>query len=307
MAKALRGADHVLPDRRDRRPRGVRHRLGAGQGVAGRHDQRLHRGLPRRARHQGRVGSARLLRQPREDRRRSRSSRQHAQWFEDRMPWDPKYRKAGRARHHRQRHRRRHRDGRLRARSRRSASTCRTIRTIRERYGSKSVSLSNVNEAYDKSTLPEFRQRVLVDAGGSGARDEVERVRRRAHDQHARGDRPRVGQGRGAAERQARRRRSRNSSRRSKKRAPISSRCISCRIRKLVELGLVPAEPIRTRSSAPKYESVRAQRARAAAARPRGHADRRRPHAQPPDDRPLADGEHEGDRRARRATARPTT
>ena len=28
----------------------------AGQGVAGRHDQRLHRGLPRRARHQGRVG-----------------------------------------------------------------------------------------------------------------------------------------------------------------------------------------------------------------------------------------------------------
>jgi len=28
---------------------------------------------------------------------------------------------------------------------------------IRERYGSKSVSLSNINEAYDKSTLPEFR------------------------------------------------------------------------------------------------------------------------------------------------------
>jgi dipeptidyl-peptidase-3 len=29
--------------------------------------------------------------------------------------------------------------------------------TIRERYGSKSVSLSNVSEAYDRSTLPEFR------------------------------------------------------------------------------------------------------------------------------------------------------
>ena len=28
---------------------------------------------------------------------------------------------------------------------------------IRERYGSKSVSLANVNEAYDKSTLPEYR------------------------------------------------------------------------------------------------------------------------------------------------------
>src|SRR5215470_11837954 len=30
--------------------------------------------------------------------------------------------------------------------------------TIRERYGSKSVSLSNANQAYDKSTLPEFRR-----------------------------------------------------------------------------------------------------------------------------------------------------
>ena len=39
-----------------------------------------------------------------------------------------------------------------------------------------------------------------------------------------------------------------------------------------------------------EYEALRAQRAGAAAPRPRGHADRRRPHAQPPDDRPLADG-----------------
>jgi dipeptidyl-peptidase-3 len=30
--------------------------------------------------------------------------------------------------------------------------------TIREHYGSKSVSLSNANQAYDKSTLPEFRR-----------------------------------------------------------------------------------------------------------------------------------------------------
>ena len=29
---------------------------------------------------------------------------------------------------------------------------------IRETHGSKSVSLSNINEAYDKSTLPEFRR-----------------------------------------------------------------------------------------------------------------------------------------------------
>ena len=59
-----------------------------------------------------------------------------------------------------------------RGRSRRSASTCRTIRAIRERYGSKSVSLSNVNEAYDRLDAAGVPQRVLVDAGGSGAVEE---------------------------------------------------------------------------------------------------------------------------------------
>jgi dipeptidyl-peptidase III len=81
---------------------------------------------------------------------------QNAQWFEDHMPWDPKFRKSGV-----------------------QGITANAIdvvietgdsgpvtpvginlpndQAIRERYGSKSVSLSNVNEAYDKSTLPEFR------------------------------------------------------------------------------------------------------------------------------------------------------
>ncbi len=81
---------------------------------------------------------------------------QNAQWFEDRMPWDPKYRKEGV-----------------------QGITANAIdvvietgesgpvtpvginlpndQTIRERYGSKSVSLSNVREAYDKSMLPAFR------------------------------------------------------------------------------------------------------------------------------------------------------
>jgi dipeptidyl-peptidase-3 len=81
---------------------------------------------------------------------------QHAQWFEDHMPWDPKYRKQGV-----------------------QGITANAIdvvietgdsgpvtpvginlpndQAIRERYGSKSVSLSNVSEAYDKSTLPAFR------------------------------------------------------------------------------------------------------------------------------------------------------
>jgi dipeptidyl-peptidase-3 len=80
----------------------------------------------------------------------------HAQWFEDRMPWDPKYRKEGA-------------DG-ITANAIDIVIECGESgpitpvginlpndQTIRERYGSKSVSLSNVNEAYDKSTLPEFR------------------------------------------------------------------------------------------------------------------------------------------------------
>src|SRR6185436_13849857 len=85
-----------------------------------------------------------------------RTIAEHAQWFEDRMPWDPKYRKDG-------------------ARGVTATAIEVVIETgesgpmtpvginlpndqaIRERYGSKSVSLTNVNEAYDKSTLPELR------------------------------------------------------------------------------------------------------------------------------------------------------
>jgi dipeptidyl-peptidase-3 len=79
-----------------------------------------------------------------------------AQWFEDRMPWDQKYKKQGV-----------------------QGITANAIdvvietgdsgpvtpvginlpndQAIRERHGSKSVSLSNVSEAYDKSMLPAFR------------------------------------------------------------------------------------------------------------------------------------------------------
>jgi dipeptidyl-peptidase-3 len=80
----------------------------------------------------------------------------NAQWFEDRMPWDARYRKAGA-----------------------KGITANAIdvvieagdsgpitpvginlpndQAIREQHGSKSVSLSNVIEAYDKSTIPELR------------------------------------------------------------------------------------------------------------------------------------------------------
>jgi dipeptidyl-peptidase-3 len=79
-----------------------------------------------------------------------------AQWFEDHMPWDPRFRKQGV-----------------------QGITANAIdvvietgesgpvtpvginlpndEAVRERYGSKSVSLSNVSDAYDKSTLPAFR------------------------------------------------------------------------------------------------------------------------------------------------------
>jgi dipeptidyl-peptidase-3 len=80
-----------------------------------------------------------------------------AQWFEDRMPWATQYRKQGV-----------------------TGITANAIdvvvesgesgpitpvginlpndQTVREKHGSKSVSLSNINEAYDKSAAPEFRR-----------------------------------------------------------------------------------------------------------------------------------------------------
>jgi len=80
-----------------------------------------------------------------------------AQWFEDRMPWDPRFRKQG-----------------VRGVSANAIDVVvesgdsapvtpvginlPNDQNIREQYGSKSVSLSNVNEAYDKSTSHEFRR-----------------------------------------------------------------------------------------------------------------------------------------------------
>jgi dipeptidyl-peptidase-3 len=80
-----------------------------------------------------------------------------AQWFEDHMPWDPKYRKPG-------------------VKGVIANAIDVVVETgesgpvtpiginlpndqrIREQYGSKSVLLSNINEAYDKSTPPAFRE-----------------------------------------------------------------------------------------------------------------------------------------------------
>ncbi|MEP7117593.1 MAG: peptidase M49, partial [Acidobacteriota bacterium] len=80
-----------------------------------------------------------------------------AQWFEDRMPWAPEFRKTG-------------------VKGITATAIDVVIETgdsgpitpvginlpndqkVREEYGSKSVSLSNVTEAYDKSTVPALRQ-----------------------------------------------------------------------------------------------------------------------------------------------------
>jgi dipeptidyl-peptidase-3 len=86
-----------------------------------------------------------------------RTLAEHAQWFENHMPWADEYKKQG-------------------VRGVTANAIDVVIETgesgpitpiginlpndqdIRERYGSKSVSLSNVNEAYDRSTQPEFRR-----------------------------------------------------------------------------------------------------------------------------------------------------
>ena len=92
---------------------------------------------------------------------------EHAQWFEDRMPWNPKYRKP-----------------------RVTGVTARAVdvvietgdagpmtpvginlpndQEIRELHGSKSVSLSNVTEAYERSTPIEFRTEFAWDEAEVG-------------------------------------------------------------------------------------------------------------------------------------------
>ena len=102
-----------------------------------------------------------------------------AQWFEDRMPWADAYKKQG-----------------VRGVSANAIDVVIETgdsgpvtpvginlpndQTIREQHGSKSVSLSNVNEAYDRSTPPEFRREFAWSAEEAGARREVEQRRRRA-------------------------------------------------------------------------------------------------------------------------------
>ena len=193
----------------------------------------------------------------------------NAQWFEDHMPWDPKYRKEGV-----------------------HGVTANAIdivvetgdsgpvtpiginlpndQGIRERYGSKSVSLSNVNEAYDRSTLPEFRSEFSWTPEETERVEAVERVCRRADDQHARGDRPWLGQSGGAAERQ---------SAVGAEGAVLGDRGVARRSRRALlparsRAGRARPRPRRRprRHHPHRVRELRAQRAGAAAAGARGHA-----------------------------------
>ena len=91
-----------------------------------------------------------------------RTLAEHAQWFEDRMPWDPAYRKTG-----------------VRGITANAIDVVIEVgdsgpvtpiginlpndQRVREEYGSKSVSLSNVNEAYDRSRPPAYRREFAWD------------------------------------------------------------------------------------------------------------------------------------------------
>ena len=116
----------------------------------------------------------------------------HAQWFEDHMPWDPRFRKPDVA-----------------------GVTARAIevvvetgdsgpitavginlpndQAIRERYGSKSVSLANVSEAYERSTPAGHAGGVLLERGGGPTGREMGRRCTRARDRDARSHRPWLG------------------------------------------------------------------------------------------------------------------
>ena len=66
---------------------------------------------------------------------------------------------------------------------------------IRETHGSKSVSLSNVTEAYEKSMPREFRSEFSWSQDEVGPRRALGRLRLGADDEPARDHRPRVGPG----------------------------------------------------------------------------------------------------------------
>ena len=273
MAAGAARVDPVLRDRRDRRPRRLRHRLGARSRFTGRHDQRVRRGLHGRARHQGRVGSARLLRQSAQDGGHSQARRRRRSGSRTACRGPTEYKKQG-----------------VRGVSANAIDV--VVETgdsgpvtpvginlpndqaIREQHGSKSVSLSNANQAYDKSTLPEFRREFAWSAEEAERAEKWSSVAERADDQHARGDRPRLGPDRRASERQSAGRaegavlRARGVARRPR-RALFRARPASS------SSSASSTRPTTTTSSAPNTKATRATRSSSCAACAKGRRSKK--------------------------------
>ena len=218
----------------------------------------------------------------------------NAQWFEDRMPWDPRFRKPDVA-----------------------GVTARAIevivetgdsgpltavginlpndQAIREKYGSKSVSLANVSEAYERSTPEAMRVEFSWSGGRGRPRQEMGRLRAGADDGHARSHRPWLGPDGAGRDGAAASTPAASSTRRSKKPVPISWRSTFCRTPSSWNWASSPAT-ITMRSSRRSTEYyvrnalVQLRRVR------EGTHNRRGPHAQPPDDRQLVARAHVGGR-----------
>ena len=130
---------------------------------------------------------------------------------------------------------------------------------IRERYGSKSVSLSNVNEAYDKSTLPEFRSEF------SWTPEEAERAKKWSAFAGELTTNMHEVIGHGSGKVAERLNGNPQAALKEQYSALEESRADLVALYflpdpKLVELGLVPADAITTRSCAPSTRATRATR-----------------------------------------------
>ena len=190
---ALSALITLVRDRRRRRSRGVRHRLGAEPRLRRGHDERLHRGLHGRARHEGRVGRRRLLRRiTRRPRRSSALADARAV-----VRGSPAGRSAATASRRCRASRRRRSKWSSKpatpARSRRSASTCRTI--------SASASSTAASRCRCRTCSTPTSARCPTASARSSAWDDAEveraqavgRVCQRADDRDSRGARARLG------------------------------------------------------------------------------------------------------------------
>ena len=224
-----------------------------------------------------------------------RTLAEHAQWFEDHMPWDPRYRKAG-----------------VRGITANAIDVVIEIgdagpvtpiginlpndQTVREQYGSKSVSLSNVIEAYELSRPAAYRSEFTWDEAEEARAEQwgglAGDMTTNMHEVigHASGQlAERLG---GNAQPYLRE----QYSALEEARADLVALYFIADP-KLVEIGIFDAAE-QAEIALAEYEAYATERHPAAPARPRGEPARAGSHAQPADGGPLAHREHGRDRGA---------